>query len=85
LKQKLVAHLGFQAVALGIVDEDLFALVTGGDRLDDDDDLEEVDSTGLFVELRLHLALHPERALGGGQDGLLEGLDQHGPVDFLLF
>ena len=53
--------------------------------LGDDDDLEEVDASGLLVELGLHLAVHAERLLGGGQDGLLEGLDQDLAVDVLVF
>ena len=53
--------------------------------VDDDDDLEQIDAARLLVELRLHLAMHAEGALGGGQDRLFQRLDQHGSVDVLVF
>ena len=85
LEQQLVADLGLEAGPLRVVEGDLLALVARRDGLDDDDDLEEVDAAGLFVELGLHLAVHAEGVLGGGQDGLLERLDQDAPVDVLVF
>src|SRR5205085_11870900 len=64
---------------------DLLALVARGDGVDDDDDLQQVDPTGLLAELGLHLPLHAEGTLGRRQDRLFERLDQHGPVDVLVF
>src|SRR6185312_6287921 len=61
LEQELVARLGLEAEPLRFREQDLFPLVARGDRLDDDDDLEQIDPAGLFVELGLHLALHAER------------------------
>jgi hypothetical protein len=39
---------------------------------------------GGLVELRLHLAVHAERPLGRGEDGLLQRLHQHLAVDVLV-
>src|SRR6185503_3479831 len=64
-------------------DRDLAAL----DRvilIDHVHDQEQVDRAGLRVELRFHLAVHPEGALGRGQDRLLERVDQHALVDVLV-
>ena len=82
LEQELVAQLGLEAVLVGVLDRDLPALDCV--VLDDVDDEEQVDRAGLDVVLRLHLAVHPERALGGGQDRLLQGLEEDGPVDVLV-
>jgi len=68
---------------VGICDGDLAAF----DRVvvvDHVTDQEQVDRAGLRVELGLHLAVHAERALGGGQDRLLERIDQHALVDVLV-
>ncbi len=85
LEQQLVANLGLEADPLRVGDEDFLALVARGNGVDDDDDLEQVDAAGLLVELGLHLAVHPEGALRGGQDGLFERFDQHGAVDVFVF
>src|SRR6185436_19485406 len=53
--------------------------------IDDHDDLEQIDAAALLVELRLHLAMQAEGTLGGGEDRLLQRLDQHGSVDVLVF
>ena len=52
--------------------------------LDHVDDEEQVDRAGVLVELRLHLAVLAEGPLGGGQDRLLERLDQDLAVDVLV-
>jgi hypothetical protein len=61
---------------------DLAALL--GVVLDHVDDQEEIDAAGLLVVLRLHLTGETEGLLGCGENGLLEGLDQHRPIDALV-
>ncbi len=51
LEQELVARVGLETEALGVGEQDLFPLVAGGERLDDDDDLEQIDAADLLVEL----------------------------------
>src|SRR4029079_9567388 len=107
LKQQLVAHLGLEAVAGGVLQRHFLAARPFEDRghdaahrrhvrhrleplpgrhlIDDHDDLEQIDAPDLLVELGFHLAVQAEGALRGGQDRLLQRLDQHGSVDVLVF
>ncbi len=71
-----------EAVASGVLDRDLTLRIV--DFLHDRHELIEVDVPRFVAEAGLELTSHPERALGGRQDGLLHRLDQHGGIDALL-
>ncbi len=74
LEAEVLAELGLEASRLRVLEGDLAVVV--GRVVDDGHVLEEVDLAGVLVEARLELAVRPEDALRGLQDGLLDGLDE---------
>jgi hypothetical protein len=82
LKEQLVAHVGLQVETGRLLQGDLLGWL--GDGVRNHDNLREVHPSGRLVEGRLHFTVLAEGALGRGEDGLLEGLDQHLALDVLV-
>ena len=82
LKEEFVADLRLEAVFGGLVQRHL--VVGIADVLGHDDDLEELDSAFIDVEVGFDLPLLSERFLRRLQDGLLERLLQRRPIDALV-
>jgi hypothetical protein len=83
LETELLAELGFETAALGVLERDL--ALGFGDLFDDRHVLKEVDLAGFFAEAGLELARGAEGALGGLQNGGFDGVDQNLLVDPFFF
>ncbi len=82
LEAELLAGLGLEPVALGVVDADLALLVLH--RVGDRHVLKEIDGTGLVVVAGLELTGHAEGSLRRRENRLLHRLDQDLGIDPLL-